>query len=602
MTYELGANHLGEGTYSFLVWAPFRRQVELRLLAPREETIVMKPTANGYFEAVVSALAAAPHYLFVLDGELVRPDPASRFQPNGVHEASLAVIHENFLWHDDDWRNPPLADYLIYELHVGTFSQEGTFEAILARLPYLQELGVTAIEIMPVAQFPGRRNWGYDGAHPYAVQNTYGGPDGLKALVDGCHRAGLAVILDVVYNHLGPEGNYLCDFGPYFTSRYQTPWGQALNFDGPQSDEVRRFFIDNALYWIDQYHLDALRLDAVHGIFDFSARHILLELEDEVAARATRPAYLIAESDLNDVRLINPRAIGGYGLKAQWLDDYHHALHTLLTGEKQGYYLDFGSADHLAAALENGYVYAGQYSQYRQRRFGNSARERPARQFVVFSQNHDQVGNRARGDRLAQSLPLAKLKIAAAMVLLSPYIPLLFMGEEYGEQAPFLYFIDHLDGALSEAVRQGRRQEFAAFAWQEEVPDPQAEETFARSRLNLGLRQQEWHQELFSFYRQLIELRKKHPVLRTPDNAGLAAVSDPERQTLTILRQKWGRQLFYAVNFNEKPQPVATDLPGAWHLLLTSLPQESPPTAENRNIESGLELPPHSFFLFELAT
>jgi maltooligosyltrehalose trehalohydrolase len=598
--YDLGANHLGEGAYSFLVWAPFRKQVELRLLSPREETIMMKPLVNGYFEAVVSALAAAPRYLFILDGELARPDPASRFQPDGVHNASQAVIHENFPWRDEEWRNPPFADYLIYELHVGTFTPEGTFEGILSRLPYLLELGVTAIEIMPVAQFPGKRNWGYDGVHPYAVQNTYGGADGLKALVDGCHRAGLAVILDVVYNHLGPEGNYLCDFGPYFTSRYQTPWGQALNFDGPQSDEVRRFFIDNALYWINDFHIDALRLDAVHGIFDFSARHILLELTDEVEARAARPAYLIAESDLNDVRLINPRAIGGYGLKAQWLDDYHHALHTLLTDEKQGYYLDFGSPGHLAAALEQGYVYSGQYSPYRQRHFGNSARERPARQFVVFSQNHDQVGNRAHGDRLSRHLPVAKLKIAAAMVLLSPFIPLLFMGEEYGEQAPFLYFIDHLDGALAEAVRQGRREEFAAFAWQGEVPDPQAEETFTRSAPDIELRHRGWHQELFAFHRQLIELRKRHPVLRTPDNKSLVTVSDPARRTLTMLRKKWGRRLFYAINFSDEPQPIATGYAGAWKLLVTSLLEE-PSSTETRNIEAGLTLPPHSFFLYELA-
>jgi maltooligosyltrehalose trehalohydrolase len=600
--YELGATHLGNGVFSFLVWAPSRSRVELQLLAPRSQKVAMKQLADGYFEAVLSDLAGAPpRYFFVLDGELVRPDPASHFQPDGVHQASQAVLHDHFAWQDDEWRNLPFAEYIIYELHVGTFTPEGTFAAILPRLEYLRhELGVTAIEIMPVAQFPGARNWGYDGVHPYAVQNSYGGPEGLKTLVDECHRAGLAVILDVVYNHLGPEGNYLCDFGPYFTSRHQTPWGSAINFDGPLSDGVRRFFIDNALYWIDKFHFDALRLDAVHSIFDYSARHILLELNDQVKTRATRKAYLIAESDLNDARLISPWRLGGYGLKAQWLDDYHHALHGLLTGEDQGYYLDFGSTEQLAAALRNGYVYSGQYSRYRQRCFGNSARERPARQFVCFSQNHDQVGNRAGGDRLASSLPAAKLKIAAAMVLLSPYIPLLFMGEEYGETAPFQYFIDHLDGGLVEAVRQGRQQEFAAFAWQEKVPDPKAESTFARSRIDLELRLHHDHQELFAFYRRLISLRQKHPVLRTPDKAGLEVVTDPERRTLTMLREKWGRQLFYTVNFHEQEQPVTSGLPGSWRLLLSSPAQEGQAALESRNIEGELLLPPHSFFLYEL--
>jgi maltooligosyltrehalose trehalohydrolase len=599
MTYELGCNHLGEGAYSFLVWAPFRKKVELSLVSPRKETLTMKRLDNGYFEAVISALPAAPRYLFILDGELMRPDPASRYQPEGVHHASQAIIHETFPWRDKDWCNPPLADYLIYELHVGAFTREGTFEAILFHLDYLRELGVTAIELMPVAQFPGHRNWGYDGVHPYAVQNSYGGPEGLKKLVDGCHRAGLAVILDVVYNHLGPEGNYLCDFGPYFTDRHQTPWGLALNFDGPRSDEVRRFFIDNALYWIDHFHFDALRLDAVHGIFDFSARHILLDLGEQVADRATRPAYLIAESDLNDVRLINPPAIGGFGLHAQWLDDYHHALHSLLSGERQGYYLDFGSTDHLAAALEQGYVYSGRYSRYRQRQFGNYAGERPAGQFVVFAQNHDQVGNRACGDRLAGSLSLAQLKIAAAMVLLSPYLPLLFMGEEYGEPAPFQYFIDHQDEALLQEVRIGRRREFAAFGWQKELPDPKAEETFQGSLINLELRHRDRHRELFAFYRRLIELRRNHPVLRTPDRSGISVVSDPQRRTLTMRRRKWGRHLFYAVNFSDAEQPVATGLPGSWRLLVTTLAQENPANEENRNMESGLSLPPRSFFLYE---
>jgi maltooligosyltrehalose trehalohydrolase len=601
MVEKLGANHLGNGTYHFLVWAPLRKEVVLSLLTPRKETLAMAPRDRGYFEAMVSGLDKPPRYLFILGGELSRPDPASRFQPDGVHQASQAVCHEDFPWDDEEWLNPPFADYLIYELHVGTFTPEGTFEAIIPRLDYLkEELGVTAIEIMPVAQFPGGRNWGYDGVYPFAVQNTYGGPEGFKRLVAACHRAGLAVILDVVYNHLGPEGNYLSDFGPYFTPKYRTPWGMAINFDGPDSDEVRRFVIDNALSWINDFHIDALRLDAVHGIFDFSARHILLELNDEVAARATHRAYLIAESDLNDVRLINPREIGGYGIEAQWLDDFHHAVHTLLTGESQGYYRDFGSIADLAAALENGYVYDGRYSLFRRRRFGNSSRERPAGQFVAFSQNHDQVGNRAQGDRLSNNLSPAKLKIAAALILLSPYVPLLFMGEEYGETAPFQYFVSHGDKELAEAVRRGRREEFSEFAWGEDLPDPQAESTFARSRLNPELRHEGWHRELFGFYRRLIDLRKRHPLLRHPDKSNLEVAADNTRRTLRMRRRQWGRQLFYTVNFDERPQPAAAGLPGTWRLLISS-PEPEAAASELRNLEGPLELPPHSFFLYELA-
>ncbi|MDA8164970.1 MAG: malto-oligosyltrehalose trehalohydrolase [Desulfobacteraceae bacterium] len=601
MIGRLGASHLGNGTYSFLVWAPARKQVALRLLAPREETLAMAPREGGYFEAVVEGLEAEPDYLYLLDGELARPDPASRFQPRGLHLPSRAVRHEDFPWEDEDWLNPPFSDYIIYELHVGTFTPEGTFEAIIPRLGYLrEELGVTALEIMPVAQFPGGRNWGYDGAQPFAVQSTYGGPAGLKKLVAACHRAGLAVVLDVVYNHLGPEGNYLCDFGPYFTPRYRTPWGMAVNFDGPGSDGVRRFVIDNALSWINDFHIDALRLDAVHGIFDCSARHILSELHDEVAARAARRAYLIAESDLNDARLVRPPALGGFGLTAQWLDDCHHALHTLLTGERQGYYQDFGTVADLAAALTKGFVYDGRYSRYRRRRFGSSSRELPASRFVVFSQNHDQVGNRAQGDRPAQRLNLGQLKIAAALVLLSPYVPLLFMGEEYGETAPFQYFVSHEDQELAEAVRRGRREEFAAFVWEGEVPDPQAESTFARSRPDPELRHEGWHRELLAFYRRLIRLRTTHPVLRTLDRSGIEAVADDERRTLTLRRRQWGRQLFYTVNFSDRPQPAAAGLPGAWRLLVGSPAGPGPTAAELRNLEGTLELPPHSFFLYEL--
>jgi maltooligosyltrehalose trehalohydrolase len=412
---------------------------------------------------VVQGVKPGTRYFYRLDGNTERPDPASKFQPEGVHGPSQ-VIDPHFVWEELHWSGIPFSHYVLYELHVGTFTAQGTFDAIVPHLDELKDLGITSIEIMPVAQFPGDRNWGYDGVYPGAVQNSYGGPEGLKRLIDACHQRGLAVTLDVVYNHLGPEGNYLCDFGPYFTDRYHTPWGAAINFDGPDSDAVRRFFIENALSWVTEFRLDALRLDAVHGIFDFSALHFLQELAaavHEQAERLNRRIYVIAESDLNDVRLVSSPELGGYGLDAQWNDDFHHALHTLLTGERTGYYEDFGRIQDLAKAFAEGFVYSGAYSPARRRRHGNTSKDLAADRFVVCAQNHDQVGNRLKGDRLSALVSFEGLKLAAAVVLLSPFIPLLFMGEEYGETAPFPYFVSHSDPDLIEVVRRGRRAEFA---------------------------------------------------------------------------------------------------------------------------------------------
>jgi maltooligosyltrehalose trehalohydrolase len=439
---------------TFTVWAPARRRVELKLTphpldgkvgAGQEGLIEMelpgesaeaKETA-GYWQLTVPDIQPGTRYFFQLDGSVTRPDPASNFQPEGVHGPSEVIDHGQFQWKDEKWKGIGLKDMIIYELHVGTFTPEGTFSAAIGRLSDLKELGINAVEIMPVAQFPGDRNWGYDGVYPYAVQNSYGGPDKLKELVNASHRAGLAVVLDVVYNHLGPEGNYLRDFGPYFTDKYQTPWGQAINFDGPYSDPVREFFIENALYWFRDYHIDALRLDALHAVFDMSAKHFLRELSERVAEFSKengRRFYLVAESDLNDVRLIKPRSRGGYGLDAQWSDDFHHSLHALLTGEKKGYYQDFGSVRNLAKVFREGFVYTGQYSEHRKRRHGSKPKHRKARQFVVCIQNHDQVGNRMYGKRLSQLVGFESLKLAAGTVILSPYIPHLFMGEEYGRR------------------------------------------------------------------------------------------------------------------------------------------------------------------------
>jgi maltooligosyltrehalose trehalohydrolase len=483
----------------FQVWAPRTQRVDV--IFEDRQPLALHAVDEGYWISWTEESLSGVDYRIQLDGGSSWPDPASRHQPRGVHGQSR-VTDLAFAWSDKAWHPPKLEDFIIYELHVGTFTEQGTFDAIVDRLPYLLDLGVTAIEILPVAQFPGTRNWGYDGVYPFAVQESYGGPRGLQRLVDACHAKGLAVVLDAVYNHLGPEGNYFSRFGPYFSDRYRTPWGSAINFDDAYSDGVRRFFVENAAYWVSEFHVDALRLDAVHGIFDQSAYPILEEITD-----AARPAYVIAESSLNDPRLCYPKP-GGLGLDAQWNDDYHHALRTLLTGDRSGYYADFGSLEHLATALRDGFVYQGQYSHFRKRRHGRCSRALAPHQFVVFGQNHDQVGNRLLGERPSASLSLEEQKLAAAAVLLSPFLPLLFMGEEYGETAPFLYFIEHSDADLIEAVRKGRADEFASFAWRGVPPDPQSEETFQRSKLGWTLLEGEPHATLHRFYKELIRLRK----------------------------------------------------------------------------------------------
>src|SRR5579863_3563 len=402
----LGAHPTGEEDCEFLVWAPFARKVELQIETSEHRLEPMDAGADGYFGCRVRGMPPGSTYLYRLDDSKILPDPASRSQPHGVHHPS-EVVSAKFDWEDSNWKGVPLVDLVLYEIHTGTFTPEGTFEAIVPRLPALKKLGVNMIELMPVAQFPGSRNWGYDGVHPFAVQNSYGGPRALRALVNACHREGLGVVLDVVYNHLGPEGNYLRDFGPYFTDRYKTPWGEAINFDGPESDEVRRFFIENALYWVTDCHIDALRLDAIHAIVDSSARPFLQELS--VAVRARSSAYVIAESDLNDVRVIQPQETGGFACHSLWSDSFHHSLHTLLTGEHDGYYQDYGSVEHLAKAYSEGFVYTGQYSAFRRRRHGNSTRGMPGERFVVCIQNHDQIGNRAEGDRLSMLVDFESL-------------------------------------------------------------------------------------------------------------------------------------------------------------------------------------------------
>lgn len=571
---RIGAIYLGNRRCEFMVWAPLLPEVAVRIVSPAERVIPLTPLPDGYWGTVIEGVSPGDRYVFQLAQGRDRPDPASFSQPTGVHGPSQMMDHALFPWEDGTWQGIPLLDMIQYELHVGTFTPEGSFEAIIPRLDALREIGINAVELMPVAQFPGERNWGYDGAYPYAVQVSYGGPDGLKRLVNECHKRGLAVILDVVYNHLGPEGNYLAEFGPYFTDHYRSPWGDAINFDGAYSDGVKNYFVENALYWFREYHLDALRLDAIHGIFDRSASPFLAELAEaarEFSARAGRKYYLIAESDLEDARIIRPPDLGGYGLDAQWCDDFHHAVRTLLTGEDRGYYADYGRIDHLAKALREGFVYSGQYSRYRKRRHGNSSKDRPAEQFVVFAQNHDQVGNRLNGDRLSQLVPFEGLKLAAGIVLLSPYVPLLFMGEEYGEEAPFLYFVSHSDPDLIEAVRRGRKEEFRSFQWTGDPPDPQSPETFLRSKIAWDKRTGGHHRLLLEFYKTLIRLRREIPAIGRPDKNRLGVVAADKKNVLYLKRWSDSEQVHCLFNFGPSDTDLETLQPSAhWKTVLDS--------------------------------
>ncbi len=568
---EIGARYAGDGETEFIVWAPLAEGLELMLPS---RVVPMQREQDGYWRAVAGDAPPGTEYLYRINGERERPDPASSFQPQGVHGPSQVLDHSSFRWEDDHWRGISLREMVIYEVHIGTFTPEGTFDAAAARVEELLDLGVNALEIMPVAQFPGERNWGYDGVYPFSVQNSYGGPEGLKRLVNECHRKGVAVVLDVVYNHLGHEGNYLQEYGPYFTDRYLTPWGRAVNFDGAYSDGVRNFFIQNALHWFRNYHIDALRLDAVHAIFDMSARHFLAELSDRVrlfSRREGRPHLLIAESDLNDSRLIRPTNLCGHGIDALWCDDFHHSLHVLLTGEKDGYYVDFGGLDQMVKALREGFVYTGEYSVFRKRRHGNSSKDHPPERFVVFAQNHDQVGNRMLGERLSSLVCFESLKLAAGVVLCSPYVPLLFMGEEYGEEAPFPYFVSHSDQALIEAVRQGRKEEFRSFRWKGEPPDPQSVETFLRAKIHWEKRRTGRHRVLLHLYRALIRLRRDNPVLSVLDRERMELRPFEAEGVIAMRRWRDGSQVLCIFNFSRSDRRLTGVLPaGRWRRVLDS--------------------------------
>jgi len=605
---KIGLNFKENGSAEIRLWAPLAAQVSI-LIADRELTLALFGEGYGYWFLQTDQVRKNDQYRFKItpltDGEILeRADPAALFQEEGPNGPSTAFDVNAFSWTDANWTGVNLNDLVIYELHTGTFTPNGNFAAIETKLDYLVELGITAIEIMPVAQFPGNRNWGYDGVFPFAVQNTYGGPSSLQHLVNACHAKGLAVILDVVYNHVGPEGNYFSDFGEYFTDKYQTPWGSAINFDDAGCDAVRNFFIENALMWFRDFHIDALRLDAVHAIKDFSPVHILTEIKTyvEKLSQITGRSYqLIAELDLNDERYIRHQSNCGYGIDAQWVDEFHHALRVCTGQAKEGYYSDFNGVVDLAKSYRDAYVYTGQYSPHRKRKFGMPVQQVSGTKFVVFSQNHDQVGNRMLGERSSSLVSFEMLKAMAGAVFCSPFLPLIFMGEEWAENNPFQFFVSHSDEELIEAVRKGRKAEFAAFHTHGDVPDPQAVSTFEHSRLDWGKTAEPTHRTMLNYYKALIALRKKHPVLANLDRHHVHAKAFPEKNALVLKRWKDSEEILAMFNFSKHEQTLSVDpaFQQASVLLDSSLKQWDGPNAESKPLsaESQFTLFPESIII-----
>ena len=604
MRRKVGADYLGSNRTKFTVWAPLKDKVEVLFKDGRREPLLKD--SHGYWEQELTNVPAGSLYKFSLEQGEDFPDPASRSQPEGVHSWSKVIDHSAFKWNDTHWKGIPLEDMIIYELHVGAFTLQGTFDGVISKLDHLLELGVNTIELLPIAQFPGVRNWGYDGVYPYAVQESYGGPERLKRLIDQCHQNGIAVLLDAVYNHLGPEGNYMAQYGPYFTEKYQTPWGSAINFDDKHSDEVRNYFIENALMWLEDYHFDGLRLDAIHEIIDRGARHVLRELSlevDSLEKSLGKSLILIAESDLNDTKVINPYEKGGYGLEGQWVDDFHHSLHTILTGELEGYYKDYGSFAHLAKSLKQAFVYDGVYSKFRKRTVGNSPAELPPSKFVISIQNHDQVGNRMLGDRLSTIVSFEQLKLAAGIMLVSPFVPMLFMGEEFGEEQPFHYFVDHSDPELVKAVREGRKREFEYFydKGEGEFLDPLGEETFNDSKLNWEFKKNSQKNAMWSYYKRLIAL-KKSGAFKIFSNKN-KQIEFSEEQHYIKINAKEDQNLFAVFNFKE--EILESELPGGnfdWKVVISSAGKEWGGTAEFEETVKGteiLKIPGHSMLVLK---
>jgi maltooligosyltrehalose trehalohydrolase len=553
--------------HEFRVWAPNATKISVRV----EERLhpMSGPDGKGWWQARTEAAKGADYAFVIDDDPAAYPDPRSPWQPNGVHGPSRLYDHRVFEWGDAGWHARPLASAIIYELHIGTFTPQGSFDAAIDRLDYLSDLGITHVELMPVAEFPGDHGWGYDGVALFAVRQQYGGPDGLKRFVDAAHRRGLAVLLDVVYNHFGPVGNYTGKFGPYVTSKHRTPWGDAVNFEDAGSNEVRRFFCDNALMWMRDYHIDGLRLDAIHEFVDRSAVHFLEQLSLETEALSAGlgcTLTLIAESDLNNPAVVTPHKAGGYGVDAQWSDDFHHALFTVLHVEQgKGYYRDFGTFEQLAKALTHVFVYDGAYSYYRSRNHGRPVEGLSAHRFLGYIQNHDQVGNRATGDRLEQIVGMDRAKVAAGLVFTAPFIPMLFQGEEFAASTPFQFFADHDDPEMAKSVSEGRRREFAAFGWNpNEIPDPEKRETFDRSKLNWNELQEGKHAEMLEWYRKLIHLRRASPSLNDGDLRTVKVAIDESKHWLTMERG------LVSVLCNLGDKPVELENPRRFRLLLAS--------------------------------
>lgn len=607
---RVGAIYRGEGHCDFRLFAPEAEDVKVVFPGRDGAAHPMARKYMGYWGLRLDDVAPGETYYFRLGQGPERPDPASASQPDGVHGPSQVWDHGAFRWSDAAWNGHPIDEYIIYEIHIGTFTMEGTFDSAISILPHLVALGVNAVEIMPVNQFPGDRNWGYDGSHLYAVQNSYGGPDALKRLVDACHAAGISVILDVVYNHLGPEGTYLQEFGPYFTQHYKTPWGSAINFEGPLSSAVRDYFIENALYWFREYHIDALRLDAVHQLYDMSALHILEEMSERVrefSRRHGRERYLIAESDLNDPRILRDPGAGGYGLHSQWLDDFQHCVDSMLRKKESPYFQDFGEPFQFLKVCTEGFAYSGEYCPSRQKHFGRSSADRPPRQFVVFAQNHDQVGNRPLGERLSSILGFEATKLAAGAMLLSPYIPLLFMGEEYGEKSPFLFFADFSDHALVEAVREGRKKEFDFLKVAGKIPSPEELETFHSSRLDWTHKEGGKHKDLLAFYTALIHLRRSSPALRRLERTGMEMSCTNYGFFMRRRSQANGEeapdQVFAMLNFDDFPVIIAAHVEdGAWELVMDSSderwggPGSTAPSVTGPG--ENIQIPAHTFLVY----
>ncbi len=573
---QVGAKYLGNNKCSFTVWAPEKERMTLHIVHPTEQKVQMKKDAEGYFTTEVGTPVGTRYLYLIDDAEKGLPDPASQFQPEGVHGPSEVIDHTTYKWNDSNWKPIPFEEIILSELHIGTFTEEGTFESAIEKLDLLKEVGINAIENMPIAQFPGNRNWGYDGVYPYSVQNSYGGPEGLKKLVDACHQKGIAVFLDVVYNHQGPEGNYIEQFAPYFTDHYKTLWGKAINYDGEWADGVRDFYSDNAVYWLKNFHIDGLRFDAIHAIFDFGAVHfweVVHEKIKKLEKANNRMYHTIAESDLNAPRVIHSVENNGYGFTAQWLDDFHHAIYVLMDKEGNERYHGFNGMKQLAKGYSEGFVHSGEFVSFRKRKYGKSAAGIPGNKFLAFINNHDQSGNRIDGARLGSMIDLDQSKIATAMLLLSPYVPMLFMGEEYGDESPFYYFISHSDPNLIKAVQEGRKNEFKQYIKPgQEFPDPQSEEIFDQSKLKWEKRTSGKHQVILNWHKELIKLRQTHPALRNFSKESVVAEVLQEDGIILHRKDESGKKELIAL-MNVSESPLSYFLPcnnGTWKKLLDS--------------------------------